>query len=163
MVVNDLAKVFQALSDPTRLAVFLCIKGCGGASTYDTVTGECDAGSEGAIAACDVRCHVPCAPSTLTHHLNALREVGLIETERIGRKVFAKVVPSAIEGLVGTFLEAKCCCRHCASKATASQNQSNGGNMENETKCCECPCCKGKEECTCEPNCPNCTCCGEKK
>lgn len=88
--------VLQALADPTRLAVFECIRGCGGATAYDSSTGECDAGELGAVSLCDVKCHVPCAPSTLTHHLNALRDAGLIVTERRGRKVFARIVPDSL-------------------------------------------------------------------
>lgn len=96
---TELERIFQALADPTRLAVFDCIRGCGGAATYDTETGECDAGSPGAVAACSIRCHVPCAPSTLTHHLNVLRTAGLIETERRGREVYARVLPEALARL----------------------------------------------------------------
>ena len=93
----------QALADPTRLAVFDCIRGCGGATGYDTATGECDAGEAGAICLCDVKCQVPCAPSTLTHHLNVLREAGLIETEKRGRMVVARIVPSRLRELARYF------------------------------------------------------------
>lgn len=96
---DDLSRAFQALADPTRLAVFQCIRGCGGASVYDTETGECDAGASASVAVCSVRCQVPCAPSTLTHHLNALRDAGLIRTEKRGRQVYATVVPQALERL----------------------------------------------------------------
>lgn len=95
--------MLQALADPTRLAVFQCIRGCGGQSLYDTETGECDAGTPGSVAVCTVRCHVPCAPSTLSHHLNALRDAGLIGTEKRGRQVYARVVPEALEALVAFF------------------------------------------------------------
>ena len=83
--------IFQALSDPTRLAVFQCIRGCGGATAYDLEKGCCDAAEPGAVALCDVKCQVPCAPSTLTHHLNVLRDAGIIETERRGRQVFVQI------------------------------------------------------------------------
>ncbi len=86
----DMAVLFQALGDPTRLAVFQCLRGCGGEVTYDVETG-------GLVACCDVRCVVPCAPSTLTHHLNVLRAAGLIETVRKGREVFARVAPGGLE------------------------------------------------------------------
>ncbi|MGV3617298.1 MAG: ArsR/SmtB family transcription factor [Fimbriimonas sp.] len=95
----DALTMLQALADPTRLAVFECIRGCGGASVYDTTTGECDGGTDGAVAVCTVRCQVPCKPSTLSHHLNTLREAGLIETEKRGREVYARVVPAALERL----------------------------------------------------------------
>ncbi len=91
--------MLQALSDPTRLAVFQCIRGCGGQTKYDTVTGECDAGTEGAVSVCSVRCQVPCAPSTLSHHLSTLRDARLVVTEKRGREVYARVVPEALECL----------------------------------------------------------------
>ena len=96
---DDLLRALQALADPTRFAVFNCIRGCGGASGYDPETGLCDAGETGAVSVCDVKCQVPCAPSTLTHHLNTLREAGLITTEKRGRNVYATVVPEALERL----------------------------------------------------------------
>ena len=96
---------FQVLADPTRLAVFECVRGCGGAAGYDTSTGQCDANEPGAVALCEVKCHVPCAPSTLTHHLNALREAGLIVTERRGRTVFATIVPDRLRELADYFAQ----------------------------------------------------------
>ncbi len=92
MSVDDKAKVFQALSDPTRLAVFNCIRGCGGATGYDSETGECDAGEPNQASVCDVKCRIPCAPSTLSHHLSVLREAGLIATEKRGRRVYARIL-----------------------------------------------------------------------
>ncbi len=93
----------QALSDPIRYAIFECVRGCGGQSVYDTETGECDGGSPGSIAACDVRCHVPCSPSSLSRHITALRDAGLVETERTGRKLYVRVVPEALEALSDHF------------------------------------------------------------
>ncbi len=107
---TDLAPIFAALSDPTRLAVFECIRGCGGQAKYDEQTGECDGGQPDAICSCDVRCVVPCAPSTLTHHLNILRAAGLIETEKQGREVFARVKPAGLEP-IRDFLNPTGCCQ----------------------------------------------------
>lgn len=36
----------------------------------------------------------------MTHHLNALRDAGLIETERRGRAQFVRVVPEGLERVV---------------------------------------------------------------
>ncbi len=93
---DDILFILRALADPTRLAVFQCIRGCGGAAGYDTATGLCDAGMVGGAAVCDIRCQVPCAPSTLTHHLNALRDAGLIQTQKRGRVVYAWVRPEPL-------------------------------------------------------------------
>lgn len=96
----DVLTAIQALADPTRFAVFQCIRGCGGTTAYDTATGECDAGSPNAVSMCEVKCRVPCAPSTLTHHLNTLRDAGLIETEKRGRKVYAKIRPEGLRRVI---------------------------------------------------------------
>lgn len=104
---EEVLRSLQALADPTRFAVFNCIRGCGGASAYDAETGECDATEPGAVALCDVKCHVPCNPSTLTHHLNVLREAGLIDTERRGRKAYARIRPEAVRRIADFLLESK--------------------------------------------------------
>lgn len=99
--------MLQALSDPTRFAVFNCIRGCGGMSAYDCDTGECDATEDGAVALCDVKCHVPCQPSTLTHHLNVLRAANLIDYERRGRKAYVRIRPDAVQMLTQHFQSPK--------------------------------------------------------
>ena len=97
--VSDLAAIFKALSDPTRLAVFQCIRCCGPTCGYDAETGVCCGECDG-VTACRIRCQVPCAPSTLTHHLNELRAAGLIVTERRGRVVYCRVRPEAFRHIV---------------------------------------------------------------
>lgn len=105
---EEILPILRALADPTRLAVFQCIRKCGGAAGYDTCTGLCDGGTEGGVAVCEVRCQVPCAPSTLTHHLNTLRDAGLIETQKRGRTVYACVRAEALMKLSAYFsLEVK--------------------------------------------------------
>lgn len=100
--VPSLAAIFKALSDPTRLAVFQCIRCCGPTCGYDTETGKCCNAAAAAcdcadgVTACRIRCTVPCAPSTLSHHLNELRAAGLITTERRGRIVACYVRPEAL-------------------------------------------------------------------
>lgn len=103
----DILVALQALADPTRFAVFNCIRGCGGASAYDCESGQCDATEPGAVALCDVKCQIPCAPSTLTHHLNVLRDAGLIDNERRGRKAYVRIRPEAVRALVQFFSEGK--------------------------------------------------------
>lgn len=95
--------MLQALADPTRLAIFECIRGCGGSSVYGEQTGECDAGESNAASICEVKCKVPCTPSTLSHHLNVLRDAGLIATEKRGRRVYARISASAMERLTSFF------------------------------------------------------------
>lgn len=103
-IMNDkISLILRALADPTRLAVYQCIRECGGEACYDTCTGMCDGGCVGGVASCDVRCQVPCAPSTLTHHLNALRDAGLIETQKRGWEVYAHVRPDALIRIAAFF------------------------------------------------------------
>ena len=97
--------IFKALSDPTRLAVFNCIRCCGSSCGYRTDSGQCCGSCDG-TAICAIRCQVPCAPSTLTHHLNELRDAGLIETEKRGRIVYCKVMPDAL-GAIAAFISGK--------------------------------------------------------
>ncbi|MBX3096090.1 MAG: helix-turn-helix transcriptional regulator [Fimbriimonadaceae bacterium] len=98
---SEVLRKVQVLADATRFAVFECIRGCA-VNCEDGVCTFAD-GDEGLAAICDVRCQVHCAPSTMTHHLNALREAGLIETERRGRNLFARIVPGALAELAQHF------------------------------------------------------------
>lgn len=105
--------MLSALGDPTRFAVFECVRGCGGSSAYDTETGLCDAGEPGSVASCEVKCRVPCKPNTVSHHLSVLREAGLVTTEKRGREVYVRVVPEALAELaayfVGSHAKPDCC------------------------------------------------------
>jgi DNA-binding transcriptional ArsR family regulator len=79
---EDLAEIFNALSDPTRLRIF------------DTLRRRCweiDE-SEEADAAIGVTVGAILAESgvsgaTVSHHLKELRQAGLIRTQRCGRKI----------------------------------------------------------------------------
>lgn len=107
----DIAAIFKALSDPTRLAVFQCIRCCGPTCGYDTESGKCcnaegDCECAEGVTACCIRCTVPCAPSTLTHHLNELRAAGLITTEREGRVVRCYVQHKTL-ARIGAFVSGK--------------------------------------------------------
>jgi DNA-binding transcriptional ArsR family regulator len=102
----DVLPILRALADPMRLAVFQCIRGCGGSAGYDVDTGYCDGGTEGGVSLCKIRCRMPCAASTLTHHLNALRDAGLIETRKQGRVVYARLRPDAL-ARAGRFFSAE--------------------------------------------------------
>lgn len=88
---DDQAAIFKALSDPMRLAVLQCIRCCGGDCGYDTETASCTGCTCCGVAVCAIRCKLPCTPSTITHHLNELRDAGLITTEKRGRVVYCRV------------------------------------------------------------------------
>ncbi|CAN5480578.1 hypothetical protein BH11ARM1_BH11ARM1_02380 [soil metagenome] len=103
--------MLQALSDPTRFEIFQCIRGCGGQSAYDTQTGECDGGTRDSVAACEVRCKVPCSPSSMSRHFGALRDAGLITIDRRGRELYAQVSQDAVQKLAAFFASEQACCQ----------------------------------------------------
>ena len=98
--------VFQALSDPTRYALFNCVRCCGGASSYDA-EGCCDGGEPAAVSLCDVKCQVPCAPSTLSHHVAVLKAAGLVDCERVGRSLTVRLRRDTLEHAARFLLEVK--------------------------------------------------------
>ncbi|MGA3031164.1 MAG: metalloregulator ArsR/SmtB family transcription factor [Candidatus Limnocylindrales bacterium] len=92
----DLARIFRALGDPSRLAIF------------ELVRDYCDQGS--GQSAEDLRNSVSeiakqfdLSLSTVSHHLKELRTAGLIRCERRGQHIFCSVDPMAL-GAVERFL-----------------------------------------------------------
>ena len=93
-----MANKFKALSNPTRLRLFLELTQC------------CKVGE-----ACDVqRCVgelasiVDIAPSTLSHHLKELNQAGLVNMERIGKNRMCSVDVKVLDKLSDYFkLESK--------------------------------------------------------
>ncbi len=74
-------RLFQALADPTRLAI---VRELAGASEVCA----CDFSS-----CCDVR------QPTLSHHLKVLREAGVVETERRGTWIYYRLASTAADRL----------------------------------------------------------------
>ena len=76
------ARVFKALSNPHRLAIFLRLAGCLG------VDKSIDTSDEG-ISECQMEQAkiFGLAPSTVSHHYTELRNAGLIRMERQGKSV----------------------------------------------------------------------------
>ena len=80
----DLAQIFRALGDPSRLAIFELIREC------------CGDGSESSPV--DVRNSVSeiarqfdLSLSTVSHHLKELRTAGLIRCERKGQHILCSI------------------------------------------------------------------------
>jgi ArsR family transcriptional regulator, arsenate/arsenite/antimonite-responsive transcriptional repressor len=82
-IVDPDVRLFQALADPTRLAI---VRELAGASEVCA----CDFTS-----CCDVR------QPTVSHHLKVLREAGVIEGERRGTWIYYRLVPAAADRLRG--------------------------------------------------------------
>ena len=66
--IENRAQAFKALSDPLRLAIL-------------------DQLASGPRCVCDIRDELDIAGNLLSHHLKALREAGLVASERDGRWV----------------------------------------------------------------------------
>ena len=94
---DEMAALFKALSDPTRLAIFNCVRRCEGGCGYDTEAGCCSGCDVCGVSVFAIRGQLCCAPSTVTHHLNELRDAGLITTEKRGRIVYCKLRPEALQ------------------------------------------------------------------
>ena len=96
---DSVAVALKALSNPTRLRIFLRLVNC------------CDVGiscSEPELGACvsDLGEGLDIAPSTLSHHVKELRLAGLLKQQRIGKELFCcvddkalRVISSFVKGL----------------------------------------------------------------
>ena len=74
-------RFFQALADPTRLAIVRELAGAPEVCACDFTS------------CCDVR------QPTVSHHLKVLREAGVIEPERRGTWIYYRLAPGAVERL----------------------------------------------------------------
>ena len=114
----DVAAMFKALGDPTRLHIFEFLRACCGPVAVD------EAGAVRPIlgpTVGEVCCHVTGAEqinSTISHHLKELRLAGLITVERRGKNMLCGVNHAAVQALV-TYLGSDlpnssggtCCCQ----------------------------------------------------
>ena len=77
----EVTRAFQALSDPTRLAILQHLR-----------RGEC--------CVCELMEELDAAQSRLSFHLRILKEAGLVTDRREGRWVYSQVEVEAIDELV---------------------------------------------------------------
>ena len=90
---NTISSAFKALSNPNRLTIFRRLMSC------------CDAGSRCEVKQCmkivvgDLGKDIDIAASTLSHHLKALNQAGLIMMERRGQHVECWVNTDMLEEL----------------------------------------------------------------
>jgi ArsR family transcriptional regulator, arsenate/arsenite/antimonite-responsive transcriptional repressor len=84
----ELAGVFKALADPTRVSIVSRL-----------ASGE-------PCCVCDFTEAFDLAQPTVSHHLRILRDAGLVEAERRGTFAYYRLVPEAIERLQGVFTPA---------------------------------------------------------
>ncbi len=84
----DLAKVFKALSDPTRLGIYEIIR-AGGDGTYS------EQQVENSIS--EIAAHFDVSLSTVSHHIKELRNAELIICEKRGQTVYCSPNPEVLE------------------------------------------------------------------
>ena len=86
---TELAGLFKVLGDPARLRLLSMI-----------------AAAPGGACTCDLVEPLGRSQPTVSHHLKALREAGLIEGERVGAWVWYRVVPDRLDALRGALAPA---------------------------------------------------------
>ena len=93
----DLSKMFAALSNPNRLALFqrLC--------TCCTPGTSCSVDEAVKLCVGELGDGLDIAPSTLSHHLKTLANAGLIETARNGKRVECWIEPEVLTRLSAFF------------------------------------------------------------
>jgi ArsR family transcriptional regulator, arsenate/arsenite/antimonite-responsive transcriptional repressor len=79
---TSLARRLHALGHPTRLGIVLRLQ------------------REGEICACDFTEHFGVSQPTVSGHLRALREAGLVTTRRRGTQICYSVAPDALDEVV---------------------------------------------------------------
>lgn len=79
----ELASIFKALSDPTRVRLLSLIAGADG--------------DEACI--CDLTGPVGLSQPTVSHHMKKLTAAGLIEREQRGRWAYYRLTPGALKNL----------------------------------------------------------------
>jgi ArsR family transcriptional regulator, arsenate/arsenite/antimonite-responsive transcriptional repressor len=98
----DLDAMFRALGDPSRRRVFEFLRGCCCTVAIDEASGEVRPAS--GVTVGEVCCAVPLSQATISQHLKALREAGLIVTERDGKFIRCGVDPRALRRLAAYFI-----------------------------------------------------------
>ncbi len=82
----SLARVFKALADPTRRQILRALR-------------------SGPLSAGEIAERFPLSRSTLSQHLAVLREAGLVEVEREGKKRIYRLSASVLEDALAYLLE----------------------------------------------------------
>ena len=102
----NIEAMLTALGDASRRRVFDFLRSCCCAIVIDETTGEVRPAC--GVTVGEVCCAVPIAQATVSQHLKALREAGLILTERDGKFIRCGVDPRALGHLAEYFGHASC-------------------------------------------------------
>ena len=93
MAERDLAEIFKALADPTRVKILALLK-TRGRSCCDLISRN-----EPGLCACDIEEAVKLSQASVSHHMGMLRRAGLVEAQKRGRWVYYRRNEAAIAGL----------------------------------------------------------------
>lgn len=93
----DLARVFKALGDPTRLAIFELVRD-------SSADGEAHSAREIENSISQIASRFDLSLSTISHHIKELRTAGIIRCERRGQSIYCSTEPDVLER-VRQFLE----------------------------------------------------------
>ena len=88
MILDDLADIFKALSNPNRLKIFLRLATCCTPGTVGLMDEQASQRYVGQLGE-----ELDIVKSTVSHHMKELRRVGLIRMERQGQKIACWVDP----------------------------------------------------------------------
>ena len=94
---QNLAKIFRALGDPSRLAIFELVRDCCGREEV----GQSATDLRNSVS--EIARQFDLSLSTVSHHLKELRTAGLIKCERQGQHIFCSIDPEALQ-IVDGFL-----------------------------------------------------------
>lgn len=75
---------FKALSDPTRRKILELL-------------------GDGDLAAGEIGAHLDMSKATLSHHLDVLREAGLVSSERHGRHIVYSLETTVLQDIIAWF------------------------------------------------------------
>ncbi len=87
---QDLARIFKALGDPTRLAIFELVRKC----SQDGCSEDDASNSLSGIAE-----RFDLSLSTVSHHVKELRASRIIQCEKHGQRLFCKPNPKVMQEL----------------------------------------------------------------
>lgn len=97
--VKGLARVFKALGDENRLAIFQLLR--------ERCVGGCEVSEDGADrTVSEIAKEFDLALSTVSHHLKELRNAGLVICEKHGKQVYCQVNSALLEELEAFMREA---------------------------------------------------------
>jgi len=90
---DDMALKFKALSNPVRLKLFIALTQC------------CEPGTVCEVQRCvgELAQLVDIAPSTLSHHMKALNQSGLVNMQRAGKNILCSVDMKVLQSLSDYF------------------------------------------------------------